>query len=229
MGTNDPITIKRLKEELVSMIHNDMVLEGFSLLRNNEGYKRVYEKESKIELFFRCYDYKPDRVEFKLLVLINIYKIDKETRNFFHYFKEGFPKGAPTIILSETDFDNRVRHLSQLIKSTITHKVTDEKTLFHELNDFKKVLKNEILPELKKFHSLSEFQDYVLNDFNAIVGNGHVLPSLIAAKLKDSQTLKKLTDFLWVELELESKSDLHIMKKFVDNILKYSKINNGEI
>lgn len=218
---NDMITIGKLREKIGLTIGRDLVSEGFSLDNRITKAKKKINKKNDIVILFDCYDYNPVKVEFRLLLVFKISELEEESRMYYQYCNEEY-SGGKSFVLCEGDFHPKVSHLDQKLRSAATHIVADSVTLKEGIEDCRKVLKDEIIPMLPKFSILKEFQNMVLNDYGTIRRLGLIIRSLMAAKLHSHKALVNLVDYLWDELKLESKSDLHIMKKLVRGIIPYS-------
>lgn len=218
---NDKLTIYNVRSTLGITIGQDLKNEGFSIDSKFTQLKKKIGKGNEIRISFDCYDYKPARIEFRLILVFVIKDIDDEAELFYTFCGEQYNKGW-TIVLNEGDFHQKVKFLQPKFRNAATHIVTNNETLNEGIEDCRKVLREEIIPMLPKFSNLSEFQNFVLTNYDEILRLGIEVPSLIAAKLHSKEALIKLVDYLWNKLGLELKSDLHIMKKLVGNIIRFS-------
>jgi hypothetical protein len=215
------LTIRELRKIIGETLGSELAKEDFILDSKLMTAKKKVEKKNLITIYFDCYDYSPRRIEFRLLFNFRISELDEETKKYYSYCAEDYQAGV-SLSLSEGDFHPKVRHLDKKMRSAFTHVITNQQNLDENIKDCRGVLKEIIIPQLGKFSVLSKFQEFVFANYNLLIPLGITIQGLIAAKLHSKEKLKMLVDYLWRELDLESKSDLHLMRKLVTNIIPYS-------
>jgi hypothetical protein len=217
---NKILSIGKLRKLLTNTVGQDLIDEGFTINKTFTVLKKRVEIKNKITCFFDCYDYLPERLEYRLLFEFKIFELVKEAERFYKYCGIEF-NGFP-LVLGEGSFHPRTKELDLKFRSAFTHVVTDFEMFSETVEDCKMVLHNEIIPRLPTFSTLHKFQEFVLQDYNSVYKLGIGIFSIIAAKLKGKEELHKLVAYLWEKLKIDSLNGQHLLRKLYGNILTYA-------
>ncbi|HVG16872.1 MAG TPA: hypothetical protein VM935_18010 [Chitinophagaceae bacterium] len=218
---SDLPTIMELRKALVPLIAQDFANLGYKADSKLNYIRRKTGKGDEQKISLNCYDHKPVRIEFRLIIQVAIKRIDDETKKFYEYLNEQY-NGGPTIILCEGDFHHKVKHLEPKLRNAATHIISNKSEMKEAIEDCRKVLGEEIAPQLEAFSDFDRFQDYILKDYDAILRLQLVEPSLMAAKLHSRTELVRLVNYLWDALNLASMNEANYTRRFVENLIPYS-------
>lgn len=216
------IKVRTLKEEIASTIGKDLQDYGFKIDSTLTWVTKIVNKKNKIRFFIDCYNY-PLKLEFALVIQTMINEIEKEREQYCKYANLYYQKNY-TLIFSEGYFHPATKNLEHNYKTAFTHIVSDLVMIEKEIADCRKVLNDEIIPMLPTFSILENFQEYVLKNYKKIGDSTFTIPSIFAMKLKGNEELKMITEHFWNALQLEQKPTDHLLRKFIENILLYSRI-----
>lgn len=200
----------------------ELVKHGFAIDSKLVKATKKVAKRNRITIFFDCYDFTPEKIEFRLLLKFFIHELEEEMRDFFEFCGESF--NGSSIVLGEGDFIPSMKDLSPKLRSAYTHTVIDFSKVDIPLQECRTNLNNYIIPRLNIFSDLKVFQEFVSRDYEEVVRLKIVPHALVAMKLAGNPELKGFTIFLWQKLELDDKPDFHIMRKFVQNILSFPRL-----
>jgi hypothetical protein len=220
----EKLTLSWLRENLALTIGRELVKKGFSIDKKNTKLQKKIGDKNLIEIYFDCYGYST-KLEFRLMINFKISEIDMEAEKFDIYRKVNYQKGW-TFMFVEGNFNPKTRDLEPKYITSATHIVYNKATLEEAIADCRKVLKDEIIPMFPNFSDLLNFQNLIENNFNLVTKMGLMRPALIATKLKNNEEIYKLVDFLWKELDMDNKDELHATKILLKDMIKYVKEGN---
>ena len=217
------ITVGELRKAFRETVAKDLAEYGFRFDARTEWAKKKNNPNGHTRMYLHCLDYKPSRIEFRLLFEFFLPELHAEMKKFFQ-FRGMELHGKICFMLGEADFHPKTRDLPPKIRGNASHIVTDRETLKEGLSDCKNVVVNEILPSLFHFANLSSFQEFILNNKEDIGRLPILVPSLLASKLKGFKELKDLIGFLWEKWDLTNQDNDHNEKTILWEVLKYAEI-----
>jgi hypothetical protein len=211
------ISVRALKEMLSVSLNESLLPLGFSGNKTMNDFKLTDKLKNKITISIDTYKFS-ERLEFRLLIFINIKAVDSLLSALYSYCGLTFDKRWPTIIFSEGDFHPKVKHLEHKFRNAAIHIVTDSESLHEGIEDCNRNLMNEIIPKLNQFIDLNQFQKFIITNYEQVVHLKLIIPALVVLKLCDEIELNRFVDFLWDRLELQKESENNIFKKLILNI-----------
>jgi hypothetical protein len=217
-------TIKSLKEISASSVGNILIENGFSIDKSQTWLKKKVMQKNSIKCFFDCYDYKPFKLEYRLVFIFKICEIENEMDKFYNFFGQTFNK-APTFTFSEGDFRPDLKHLEGKYKNAFTHTVTDFDMIHGSIKECCSVLENEIIPVFPIFSDIGCFQEYVLNNYKLIGESKLTMPAIVAMKLKGTGQFEYIANHIWQNLDLESKNEKYYLREFITNFKEFSTLS----
>jgi hypothetical protein len=218
------VTINDVRSALVLDIGQELTNVGFSFKKSLPGFQRISAGKEKITIIFDWYDFMPVNIEFKLLVSFGIPQVHAEMKKYYEFCKLDYTSKGNVLHFCEGDFHPNIKFLTHKERHAATHVVTDLVTLQDSVADCRKVLINDIIPKFPSYSTLEGFQSLILDDYSFVIHAGFTIPALIAIKLKSKTQLQELTDYIWKELNLETKPEGHLLKTLVGNIVAFASI-----
>lgn len=215
-------TVRKLREVIASTIGEDLKAEGFSIDKSLTWLTKKVNKKNKIKCFINCYDYRPTKIEFRLIFQIWVSEIVTEMEKYHNYIGEPFDKEWPVFSFCEGDFNSKTKHLEHVIRNSYTHIITNVNEIDAEIASCRNTLKAEIIPALPTFSALENFQNYVLQNYKDIGKSTLTKPSIIAMKLKGEKELLILAEYFWNDLKFSQKPKQDIFRKYVENVINYN-------
>lgn len=215
------LSIENIKKDIANIIGNDLIADGFKLDKSNTWYTKKINK-NKVKIFVDCYNYKPIKIEFRLIFQIWIDEIIKEKEKFHRYLNEPFLNEWPIFSFCEGDFYKETKHLEHKYRNAYTHIIESHLDVEREILACKKLLYSEILPSLNDFTSLELFQSFVLNNYQSLSLNYYFIPSMIAMKLKGINELRKVVDYYWNVYGLKDYGNAEMSKIYARNIILFA-------
>jgi hypothetical protein len=92
-----------------------------------------------------------------------------------------------------------------------------------EIEKSRKVLQNIVVPVFTLYSDLKNYQDFLFNNFESINKPGHLIPGLMAAKLRTSkEDLMSFIEYVRNKKKMDSEKDINPINKLLIDATKYA-------
>jgi len=216
------LRVGKLREIIASTIGEDLRAESFTIDKSLTWIKKIVNKKSKIQFFVDCYNYSPNKLEFRLLLNFWIFEVIEEMEKYYKFLNEPFNNKSPLFRFSEADFNPLTRDWDLKFRNAYTHIVTDINDTDTPIKECRDILQTEVIPLLPAFSVLEEFQEFVLLNYKDPSKSWLAKSGIIAMKLKGSKELKMIVDHFWTTERIAEMPKDNFFRRYIENVVSFS-------